>query len=77
MAERAISVRLDEEAQRALELLTRDGGSQSKAIRDALVSLSRIAWREQAEADAKRLAASARDRAVVDEIRGFFDEHDA
>ena len=35
MAERAISVRLDDEAQRALELLMRNGKSQSAAIRDA------------------------------------------
>lgn len=77
MAERAISVRLDPEAQRALERLTGKGASQSQAIRDALVLAARSAWLAEAEADAKRLAESPSDRAEVAVIRAFFDEPDA
>ena len=77
VAERAISVRLDAEAQRALERLTRSGASQSQAIRNALVLAANHVWRAHAEADAKRLAASAADRAEVAAVRAFFDEPDA
>jgi Arc/MetJ-type ribon-helix-helix transcriptional regulator len=77
MAERAISVRLDSEAQRALERLTGKGTSQSQAIRDALVSAARSAWLAEAESDAKRLAESSSDVAEVAAIRAFFDEPDA
>ena len=74
MAEKAISVRLDTEAQRALELLRRDGTSQSEAIRSALIATSRAARYERMAADAKRLANDPRDRALIAEIRDFFDE---
>ena len=74
MAEKAISVRLDTEAQRALELLMRDGTSQSEAIRSALIAASRAARYERMAADAKRLANDPQDRALIAEIRDFFDE---
>lgn len=74
MAEKAISVRLDAEAQRALEILVRDGTSQSEAIRSALLAASRAARYERMAADAKRLANDPQDRALIAEIRDFFDE---
>ncbi len=77
MAEKAISVRLDAGAQRALTQVTRSGASQSQAIRDALVLAARRAWHAAAEEDARRLAASPGDRAEVAAIREFFDDPDA
>ena len=69
VAERAISVRLDEEAQRALAELMRGGRSQSQAIRDALMIASDFGWREQGRKDAARLAADPADRAALAEVR--------
>jgi hypothetical protein len=74
MTEKAISVRLDAEAERALARLTRGGVSQSQAIRHALVSAARGAWLTQAAEDATRLGASADDRAEIEAVRVFFDE---
>jgi Arc/MetJ-type ribon-helix-helix transcriptional regulator len=74
MTEKAISVRLDSEAQRALTQLTVRGVSQSQAIRAALIDAARVAWLEQARADAKRLAGDPADRAAIAEIRAFMDE---
>lgn len=72
--EKAISVRLDAEAQRALERLTARGVSRSQAIRQALIDAARVTWYEQAEEDAKRVGRDPHDRAVVAEIREFFDD---
>jgi Arc/MetJ-type ribon-helix-helix transcriptional regulator len=74
MAEKAISVRLDAEAQRALARLTTGGTSQSQAIRQALIDASRAVWMEQARADAERVGKDPVDRAVIAEISAFFDE---
>lgn len=74
MPERAISVRLDAEAQRALSFLTRNGTSRSEAIRASLLLASREARLTQMEADAKRLAGDPENRVLVSEIREFFDE---
>jgi hypothetical protein len=74
VAEKAISVRLDEEALRALARLTKPGVSQSQAMRQALIEAARAAWFEQAEADAKRIGNDPADRAVIAEIHAFFDE---
>jgi Arc/MetJ-type ribon-helix-helix transcriptional regulator len=74
MAEKAISVRLDTDAQRALEFLMRDGASQSDAIRSALISAARTDRHAQVEADAKRIANDPVDRAVIAEIQEFFGE---
>jgi Arc/MetJ-type ribon-helix-helix transcriptional regulator len=73
MAEKAISVRLDAEAQRALQILMRSGASQSEAIRGALLTASRQALYEQLEADAKRVGADPADRAEVAELLEFMD----
>lgn len=74
MPEKPISVRLDAEASRALAFLTRDGASQSDAIRQALLSTARTARTEQVRADAERVGADPNDRAVIAEIRAFMDE---
>lgn len=76
MAEKAISVRLDADAQRALEWLMRDGASQSEAMRSALISASRTARLELMEADAKRLANDPANLKLIAEIQDFYGELD-
>ena len=61
--EKAISIRLDEEAQEALRSLTRSGRSQSEAVREAIVELARRGRRGDLAAEAKRLSADRGDRA--------------
>jgi Arc/MetJ-type ribon-helix-helix transcriptional regulator len=74
VADKPISVRLDEEAIRALAFLRRDGASQSDAIRQALLGAARTARTEQVRADAERIGKDPRDRAVIAEIRAYMDE---
>ena len=74
MAEKAISVRLDSEAQRALQRLMERGASQSQAIRQALIDADRAAKREQVRADAERIGNDPVDRALMAEIREYMDE---
>ena len=74
MGEKAISVRLDGEAQAALAQLMSRGVTQSEAIRQALIDASRAAWYAQAREDAKRIAADPADRAEMAEIQEFFGE---
>jgi Arc/MetJ-type ribon-helix-helix transcriptional regulator len=74
MADKAISVRLDAEAQRALLQLMARGASQSQAIRQALLDAARAAWMEQARADAERIGNDPHDRALMAEIREYMDE---
>jgi Arc/MetJ-type ribon-helix-helix transcriptional regulator len=57
-----ISLRLDDEAERALRLLTRNGRSQSDAIRDALVAAAGPGTDRSLTAEAMRLAADPDDR---------------
>ena len=57
--ERAISVRLDDDAQHALRVLTKSGRSQSEAVREALIALAR----------SRRRADLARVRRVVSVLR--------
>ena len=76
MSEKPISVRLDADAHRALELLTARGRSQSEAIRKALIDASHAAWYAQAREDAKRIAADPVDRAEIAAIQEFFGELD-
>ncbi len=77
VVDEAISVRLDSDGQLALARLTKAGVSESQAISEALILAARQAWHDTAEADAKRLAASPRDRAEVAAIRKLFDGPDA
>ncbi len=74
MAEKAISVRLDAEAQRALKRLTKDGVSQSEAIRKALIDAERAAWYEQARSDAERLGKDPENLKLIAEIQAEMDE---
>ena len=74
MAEKAISVRLNAEAQRALEWIMGHGYSQSEAIREALIRAARVREREQVAADARRIAADPVDRAEIAAIQEFFGE---
>ncbi len=62
---RAISVRLDDEARRALETLMRGGRTRSAAIRHALVE---AAGRQEAKELAAEAAALATDREDVAEM---------
>ena len=74
MAEKAISVRLDAEALRALDRLMEQGMSQSEAIRRALIAAAREERREQVRADAERVGNDPADRAVIAEIHEYMDE---
>jgi Arc/MetJ-type ribon-helix-helix transcriptional regulator len=68
MAGRAISVRLDPEASRALDELTRDGRDRSEAIREALVETAARRERSTLAAEAAILAADPEDRAEAAKI---------
>jgi Arc/MetJ-type ribon-helix-helix transcriptional regulator len=63
VADRAISVRLDAEAQRALGFLTRSGLSRSEAIREALITTAGQRRSETLAEEAKQVAADPEDRA--------------
>ena len=73
MAERAISLRLDEEAARALELLMRDGKSRSAAIREAVVETARRRLYELAAADAARVTVDENDRREVASVQALME----
>jgi len=74
MAERAISVRLDGEAQRALDKLIESGMSQSQAIRYALVQTAdRRTPRRSLSVEAMMLAASEDDRREAREVLAFME----
>ena len=60
--DKAISIRLDEEAQEALRSLTKSGRSQSEAVREAIVELARRGRRGDLAAEAKRLSTDREDR---------------
>jgi hypothetical protein len=63
---RAISVRLDAEAERALRLLEASGMSQSEAIRSSLLlSAGRVRRREEVRREAAALEVDQEDRAEM------------
>ena len=74
MAERAISLRLDEDAARALQYLMRKGESRSQAIRAALIGEARRRKLEIAAADAARLAADPNDRREIAEVQALMED---
>ena len=77
MPERAISVRLDDEAQRALESLVASGMSQSRAIRYALIVAARRGGESMSlTAEALMLAGDEEDRRVKAELLEFMGELD-
>ncbi len=71
--ERAISIRLDDEAQRALGALTAAGRKQSEVVREALVELARRQDRAGLAAEAERLSADSCDRAEKADIARLMD----
>src|SRR5437879_5340082 len=70
---RPISVRLDDESERALAWLMEHGSTQSEAIRRALVDAARAARREQIRADIERVNADERDRAELAAVSDLMD----
>jgi Arc/MetJ-type ribon-helix-helix transcriptional regulator len=73
MGERAISVRLDDSAERALEFLMRNGQSRSEAIRLAVIAEARCKMLELAAEDAARVAADPDDRREIAEIQALME----
>jgi len=73
VTERAVSLRLDEEAVRALGLLMRDGKSRSEAIRKAVVDTARRRLYEIAAADAARVGADEADRREVAAVQALME----
>jgi Arc/MetJ-type ribon-helix-helix transcriptional regulator len=69
----AISLRLDAEAEHALELLMRSGKSRSDAIREAVVETARRRVYELAAEDAARIAADEDDRREVAEVQALLE----
>lgn len=67
MAE-TITFRPDEDAARALAVLTRDGTSVSSAVRAALVEAARERARTSLRAEAVALAADEQDRAEAAQV---------
>ncbi len=68
MGERPISIRLDEEAEKALRLLTRSGRTQSEAVRDALIEAAERRRPRALADEAERLAADPEDRAEMAKV---------
>lgn len=58
-----ITFRPDEDARRALAVLTADGSSVSTAVRAALIEAARLAAQEHLRGEAAALAADPLDRA--------------
>jgi Arc/MetJ-type ribon-helix-helix transcriptional regulator len=73
VAGEAISLRLDDEAERALGFLMRSGKSRSEAIREAVVETARRRVYELAAEDAARIAADEDDRREVAEVQALLE----
>ena len=64
----SITFRPDEEARRALALLTQDGTPVSAAVRNALIDAARARGQERISAEAAELAADPIDRAEAAQV---------
>jgi Arc/MetJ-type ribon-helix-helix transcriptional regulator len=73
MKERAISVRLDGDAQAALQRLTSGGRSRSAAIRDALVEAARRRDRTVLASEAAAVARDEADRKEMVEVAALME----
>jgi len=73
MKERAISVRLDGDAQAALQLLTSGGRSRSAAIRDALIEAARRRDRTVLASEAAAVARDEADRKEMAEVAALME----
>lgn len=67
MAE-SITFRPDEDASRALAILTQDGTTVSSAVREALIGAARARARSALRAEAEALAADPLDRAEAAQV---------
>jgi hypothetical protein len=67
MAE-SITFRPDEDARRALSILTEDGTPVSVAVRSALIDAAHTRAHQRLQAEAKALAADEKDRAEVAQV---------
>lgn len=63
-----ITFRTDEDARRALDALTADGTSVSRAVRQALVESARVRAGRRLRAEALELAADEGDRAEAAQV---------
>ena len=63
-----ITFRPDEDALRALSVLTQDGTPVSTAVRNALIDAARARARERLRAEAAELAADEADRAEAAQV---------
>lgn len=71
---RSISVRLDDEATRALHSLEAAGLSRSEAIRSALIeSARRVQWRSELAAEVAALEADKADRGEMLEVASLME----
>jgi Arc/MetJ-type ribon-helix-helix transcriptional regulator len=68
VGDRTISVRLDDEAARALDHLTANGRSKSDAVRDSLLAAARLDVLEQARLETEAIAADEADRREKAEV---------
>jgi Arc/MetJ-type ribon-helix-helix transcriptional regulator len=71
-----VSLRLDDEAFTALELLMKDGKSRSEAIRDALLVAARRRRSDELRAEAEAAAADPVDRAEAAAVLEFMESID-
>jgi len=72
--ERPISIRLDDEAQRALLALTASGRTQSDVVREALVELARRGDKAGLAEEVRRLNADPNDRAEKAEVAQLMEQ---
>lgn len=71
--DRAISIRLDDDARQALHQLTRSGRSQSEAVREALIALARLKRRGDLAKEAELLNGDRKDRAEKKRIAALME----
>jgi Arc/MetJ-type ribon-helix-helix transcriptional regulator len=71
-----VSLRLDDEAFSALELLMKDGKSRSEAIRDALLVAARRRRSNELRAEAEAAGADPVDRAEAAAVLEFMESLD-
>lgn len=64
----SITFRPDEDAERALAVLTADGTAVSVAVRSALIDAARARAQHRVRAEAEALAADATDRAEATQV---------
>ncbi len=68
-----VSLRLDDETARALDLLMKSGKSRSEAVREALIEAAARQRSVDLRAEAERLAADPTDRAEAKAVLDFME----